>query len=130
MSARICQYERKQVFTPEMTNFCKGVAVLLLLAHHLIPFHGGGSSFVGQFGQIGKICVAMFVFLSGLGLMRADASSGFRACVNKAFFRLVRLYVNFWIVAFSMLIESLKRGARINDMIKYIERNYKGEKRS
>ena len=91
-------------FTAEMTNFCKGVAVLLLLAHHLIPFHGGGSSFVGQFGQIGKICVAMFVFLSGLGLMRADASSGFRACVNKTFFRLVRLYVNFWIVAFLFLL--------------------------
>lgn len=104
MSARICQYERKQVFTPEMTNFCKGVAVLLLLAHHLIPFHGTDSAFMSQFGGFSKICVAMFLFLSGFGLMRADEKLNSRACVGNMVFRLVRLYVNFWVVAVLFLM--------------------------
>ena len=58
------------------TMLLKGVALLLLLAHHLFyqgigynDIHLYGSHYlVKEIGIVPKLCVAIFVFLSGYGL--------------------------------------------------------------
>ena len=65
------------------TMLLKGVALLLLLAHHLF-YQGigyndvhlyGNHYLVKEIGIISKLCVAIFVFLSGYGLtVNADKS--------------------------------------------------------
>ena len=65
------------------TMLLKGVALLLLLAHHLFyqgigynDVHLYGSHYlVKEIGIISKLCVAIFVFLSGYELtVNADKS--------------------------------------------------------
>lgn len=61
------------------TNFCKGIAIILMLFHHLFvdstQYHGINVNFfpltegrVYYLALTAKICVAVFVFLSGYGL--------------------------------------------------------------
>ena len=65
------------------TMLLKGIALLLLLAHHLFyqgigynDVHLYGSHYlVKEIGIISKLCVDIFVFLSGYGLtVNADKS--------------------------------------------------------
>lgn len=67
------------MFTKRETNICKGIAIILMLFHHLFndveeyagyivnywPFTGERILF---FASLAKICVAIFVFLSGYGI--------------------------------------------------------------
>lgn len=87
------------LFDKNMTNVCKGVAILLLLCNHLIPFHGTNNICLRALASYGNICVSIFLFLSGYGLMRS------KQCAP--WFRLFRLYLNFWIVAFLFIAISL-----------------------
>lgn len=80
----------------QATNVCKGMAVVMLLVHHLWYNEVPGSM---PFGIIGiamrcKICVAMFIFLSGFGLARTDCS--YKSIIKK---RLPRLLSAYWLVA-------------------------------
>ena len=67
------------MFTKKETNFCKGIAILLMLFHHLFNDYEEYAGYVVSFSPLnaervrfyavlGKICVAMFVFLSGYGI--------------------------------------------------------------
>ena len=65
------------------TTVLKGVAIILLLAHHLFyqgigynDIHLYGSHYlVKEIGIVSKLCVAIFVFLSGYELtVNADKS--------------------------------------------------------
>lgn len=72
----------KLYFTKEHTQIAKGVAILLMIAHHLFAFperiyiNSGYISMVSLFGYdiefligiFGKLCVAMYLFLSGYGI--------------------------------------------------------------
>lgn len=73
-------------FGKEETGVIKGVAVLLMLIHHLfyqeeylqnciflLPFEKEG---ILQFAQTSKVCVAMFLLLSGFGLYKSWQSRG------------------------------------------------------
>lgn len=67
------------MFTKEETNFCKGIAIIMMLFHHLFndfeeyaghpvdyrPFTGERLMFLAL---LCKVCVAIFVFLSGYGI--------------------------------------------------------------
>lgn len=67
------------MFTKEDSNLCKGIAILMLLFHHLFndyeeyagytvsywPFTGERITF---YALLCKICVAVFVFISGYGI--------------------------------------------------------------
>lgn len=67
------------MFTKRETNFCKGIAIILMLFHHLFndfeeyagyvvnysPFTAERIHF---FALVSRICVAIFVFLSGYGI--------------------------------------------------------------
>lgn len=66
-------------FTVEKTNLCKGVAILIMLFHHLFfrpeswPLYFykiklGSIPLIGYIASQGKICVSIFVFLSAYGL--------------------------------------------------------------
>ena len=61
-------------FDKRVTNVCKGVAVMMLLAHHL--WWKCDPAMLPR-GLVGiavscKLCVAMFLLLSGYGLAKRD----------------------------------------------------------
>ena len=71
------------MFTKENTKQIKGIAILLMLAHHLfafpdrIPydmslqtsFYLSGMELTEIIGNFGTICVSLFMFLGGYGLI-------------------------------------------------------------
>ncbi len=88
------------------THTLKGIALLLLLCHHLFYSSGvfddwyiGQIPIVQTFGMQSKLCVAIFVFLSGYGLMSGAVKTGGIPNIM-AFYRkrYVKLMVNFWII--------------------------------
>lgn len=74
--------KRETVFTKENTSVAKGVAILLMIFHHLFNFPDrlapgivwkpvialGNGSLDKMIAFDGKICVAIFIFLSGYGM--------------------------------------------------------------
>lgn len=84
-------------FDKQVTDVCKGLAIAMLIAHHLWYNEVPGTM---PFGIIGlatrcKICVAMFVFLSGFGLARTQCDM---TTVLKR--RIPQLLLGYWLVAF------------------------------
>ena len=89
------------------TNILKGIALLLLLAHHLFyknpglydDVHLKGDYYLVQtVGYAAKICVAIFVFLSGYGL-----SMKYKEVIRfdkKRFYieRFTKLMLNYWLI--------------------------------
>jgi hypothetical protein len=57
----------KKLFGINSTNACKGVALILLLWHHLFYQNPEYGLFVFKFATLSKVCVAIFVILSGYG---------------------------------------------------------------
>ena len=75
----------KRGFSKDVTNICKGLAVALLLCHHaftgsseflstMVPDIIAGVNITDSVGIFGKICVAIFLTLSGYGLYRKYSS--------------------------------------------------------
>lgn len=89
------------------SNYLKGIAIILMLIHHLfaypsrispdIPvYHMVNSVDIEMFvGLFGKICVSMFLFLSGYGFSLKKEVS-FKYIWGK----LRNLYISYWIVLF------------------------------
>ncbi len=90
--------------TPAETQIIKAFAIVAMLIHHLFwenPEYGLG---VHSLAIMGKICVALFVFLSGYG-MATTFPKKIDGCLNtaKTFFfflgkRYVKFYMNYWVV--------------------------------
>lgn len=90
------------------TNVLKGVALLLLLAHHLFYVQDGyyddiliarGHYLVQEIGIACKVCVAVFVFLSGYGLAaKTDRTGGIRSLKEFYLQRYTKLLMNYWFV--------------------------------
>lgn len=80
------------------TDACKGVALVLLLWHHLFYLHPEYGFLVRVTSLAAKVCVAIFVLLSGYGLAASVAA---RTVGLLSFYkdRLSRLYLNYWLVA-------------------------------
>ena len=88
------------------TNVLKGIALLLLLCHHC--FYPGepyddivifGHPVVQNIGEFSKLCVAIFVFLSGYGLTIQTRSKG--GIGNVLHFyrrRYVKLMISYWLI--------------------------------
>ncbi len=90
------------------TNVLKGIAILLMLIHHLFYEQTGRYSdihifgnhyFINELGRVAKLCVSLFVFLSGYGLM---AQTEHKGCIKniKNFYihRFKKLYLNYWFI--------------------------------
>lgn len=87
------------------TTVLKGVAILLLLAHHLF-YQGigyndvhlyGNHYLVKEIGIISKLCVAIFVFLSGYGLT-VNAEKSLTSLKTFYVHRFVKLMANYWFI--------------------------------
>lgn len=83
--------------TKEWSLFFKGMALLLMLVFHLWnPFIDTGFETIGLFHQewaaFGSICVSIFVFLSGYGIVVSNSCTS----INNTFKRIKKLYLSFW----------------------------------
>lgn len=90
------------------TNVLKGIALLLLLIHHLFYLNNGlyddipiwkNRYVVQEIGIMAKVCVAIFVLLSGYGLTISTVKNG--GIPNlKTFYihRFKKLFLNYWFI--------------------------------
>lgn len=91
--------------TLDDTFALKGIALILLLTHHLFYIDNGlyddftlfGVRMVHAAGEFSKVCVALFVFLSGYGIVRSGLTKGF---LPGRFLRkgMTKLYMNYWVM--------------------------------
>ena len=97
IALHIIKENGKTVLTKDMSNMIKGIAVLMMLAHHLWGFPSriqaiSMPSICVQIGEAFKICVTIFMFLSGFGLYATWKS---HRCLN-VWKRVWNTYRNFW----------------------------------
>ena len=93
--------------TLQDTDFLKGLALLLLLCHHLFYIDNGlydsisiaGHNVIQVIGQWSKVCVAIFIFLSGYGLMYQTIRDGKIESLKRFYWhRYTKLFVNYWFI--------------------------------
>lgn len=121
---------RVGAFTFDDTNICKGIAVLMMMFHHLfndyeeyagcsvdyLPFTGDQ---ITTIALMCKVCVAVFVFITGFGLAASyakqfghDRESSARELAAFSVRRWWKLMTNFWpIYVFALLCGPLGRSA-------------------
>ena len=90
------------------TQVLKGVAILLLLCHHCWYTGEGyediwvyGHPIFREIGLLGKLCVSLFVFLSGYGLTIGTIRN--KGMINVLSFyrkRYFKLMINYWLIWF------------------------------
>ena len=94
----------EQTFSRQDTKLMKGVAIFLMLMHHLWAFPeriaGGelwhvlnicGESSLAYFGSFGKICVSFFFFLGGYGVYLTTCSKKYDLIA-----KIKGLYLAYW----------------------------------
>lgn len=76
----------------------KGIALLLLLAHHLFSSNGGflPHPIILEIGRVGKVCVSLFVFLSGYGLTKSWVAGKSHNLAQFYCKHYIKLYFNYW----------------------------------
>lgn len=96
-----------QTLTLQDTNVLKGLAICLMLIHHLFWIQNGlyddiqiGNLFlVNVIGKMAKICVTIFVFLSGYGLMiQSERKAGVGSLRSFYTHRFKKLLFNYWLI--------------------------------
>ena len=106
-------------FTIEYTNYAKGIAIIILLVHHLIfiPFHIPFTS--GIIHELivlwCKVCVPLFCVLSGFGITKSFQKYSANPDAKDSKFalnHLKKLLYNYWWVYIPVLIISLTLGFR------------------
>ena len=89
------------------TNVLKGIGLLLLLCHHLFYVQKGlyddihlvGNHYlVQELGIWCKVCVAIFVFLSGYGLTVGAIKTRFINVRSFYWHRFTKLLLNYWLI--------------------------------
>lgn len=89
-------------FTVDITNSCKGIAICLMIIHHLFfnVTNMGVEIYhiviAQKIGILSKVCVAIFLILSGYGLEKKYG----KECKIYEFYkkRFLKLYINYWFV--------------------------------
>lgn len=91
-------------FTLDKTHTAKGLAIILMLIHHLFTFQGRiipPSEYIPTLyfidleffiGRFGKICVSIFLFLSGFGLLESSK----KKTTKSIFKRMLNIYLIYW----------------------------------
>lgn len=102
---------RGRPFDVRSTDACKGVALLLLLWHHLFYARPEFGPLVQGAALLAKVCVAIFVMLSGYGLAAslAPGTMPLAAFYRK---RLPRIYLNYWLIAAIFIALGVLSGLR------------------
>lgn len=101
-------------FTKEHTEIIKGVAIILMLFHHLFGFpewYTQGVSYIGIplrantaeyiIGQFGHICVSLFAFITGYGMFFSYKSG---SIIKKSFKKGVSFLICYWLILFGVAI--------------------------
>jgi len=89
---------KERLFGINSTNSCKGLALILLLWHHLFYKHPEFGFIIHKTSLLSKVCVAIFIILSGYGFSESVKSKnvGLFEFYQK---RLTALYSNYWLIA-------------------------------
>lgn len=81
-----------------------------MLCHHLFLGHGDFVPFINQMAVVGKVCVALFVFVSGYGMTRQFGKAtqnpernNFSFIVKFILRRFVKFYMNYWFIFIIMV---------------------------
>lgn len=97
-------------FTKAHTQIAKGIAITLMMIHHLfrfpdrikdvsyisiLPFGKPGFEYV--LGDFGNICIAMFLFLSGYGLYISTLNKE-SYTLKDSVGKIIKLLINYWVV--------------------------------
>ncbi len=85
-------------FDVSITNASKGMALMLILWHHLFYERPEEGFIVYQTALLAKVCVGIYVVLSGYGLAESVKRKGLNLL---SFYkrRVVKLYMNYWLIA-------------------------------
>lgn len=108
----------KEKFTSHETLLCKGIAILIMLFHHLfyrvdswnLYWHKitiNSTPLIAFIARQGKICVAFFVFITGYGLVYSYKKLKDHNAKSEIFFvgkRIWKLYIWLWPVLASAII--------------------------
>lgn len=91
-------------FTKNDTLFLKGIAIFLLLTHHLfyrgvgyIGLNLGGYEVFSILSLLGKVCIGIFVILSGYGLSESFQAKG-GSFFSFVYRHLKKIYLNYWLI--------------------------------
>ena len=91
--------------SPNETNIIKGIAICAMLFHHLFYETNVYGSFTQQFAIVCKVCVSMFLFVSGYGMaVQYSKIDGHRIWdrIIKTFKfllkRFSKFYLNYWVI--------------------------------
>ena len=89
---------KEHIFNKNSTDACKGLALILLLWHHLFYMNPEFGFITYKFALLSKVCVAIFVILSGYGFSESvkHKNIGLFSFYQK---RLVPLLFNYWFIA-------------------------------
>lgn len=102
----ICN-NRANRLTQNDTYVIKGIAIILMLLHHLFYVRRelyddfilyGNHGIVNEIGIFSKVCVAIFVFLSGYGLTVSNGNNKKISLKDFYAHRFVKLYMNYWLI--------------------------------
>ncbi len=101
-------------FTKEHTEIIKGIAILLMLFHHLFGFpewYTAEVSYIGlplrahtleyAIGQLGHICVSLFAFITGYGMFFSYKKGGI---IKKSCKKGISFLVGYWLILFGIAI--------------------------
>lgn len=92
--------------SPTETQIVKAFAIVAMLVHHLFWEHPEYGTVIHHIAIAGKICVALFVFLSGYGMAttfpkeivgRLNAVKMFLSFLGK---RYTKFFMNYWVIFF------------------------------
>ncbi len=120
-------------FTKDYTEMIKGVAILLMLVHHLFGFpdwYVDEVSYIGlplrvntieyTIGQFGHICVAIFAFITGYGIFFSYKKGGI---VKNSFKKGISFLVCYWLVLFGIAIPINLAFGKTDMSLKFIVQN-------
>lgn len=86
------------------TNSTKGFALLLLLWHHLFYTHPEYGFITFNIALLSKVCVAIFVMLSGYGYSESVKKHTKLGLLEFYKNRVCGLYLNYWFIAFIFVV--------------------------
>ena len=97
-------------FTKAHTQIAKGIAITLMMIHHLFRFpdriqngsyisilHLGNLRLEYLLGDFGNICIAMYLFLSGYGLYISSVKKD-NFTLKDSMEKLIKFMINYWVV--------------------------------
>ena len=94
-------YRTNYNLSKDDTFLIKGIAICFMLCHHLFYKNQEYGAVIFQIAQLGKVCVALFIFLSFYGLTvqyKKVQNNAFVDTIKFVAKRLTKFYINYWVI--------------------------------